>query len=102
MSSHALHRNHYGLLRVQSCERTAPLLCKPLAFFIFTTVLLATIIQSGCVGLTSAKGNSASATNSQTVPSGTLAASPTALSFGNVTVGSTSNQSLTMTNSGTA
>ena len=63
---------------------------------------------SGCTGVTSAKGNSTAAaisSNSATpnsVPSAALSASPAAVSFGNVPMGSTSNQSLTITNSGTS
>ena len=61
---------------------------------------------SGCAGVTSAKGSSATATNSDTTTSGTsgasgsLSVSPAAVTFGNVAVGSTSNQSLSVTNSG--
>ena len=59
---------------------------------------------SGCSGVTSAKGNSTTATNSDTTTSGstsgTLSVSPAAVTFGNVAVGSTSNQSLSVTNSG--
>jgi hypothetical protein len=76
------------------------LLCKPLGFFILLIILLAALIQSGCSGLTSAKGSSTTSTNSDTTSSGTLSVSPAAVSFGNVPVGSTSNQSLSVTNSG--
>ncbi len=58
---------------------------------------------SGCAGVTSAKGSSTTATNSDTTTSGTpgtLSVSPAAVSFGNVAVGSISNQSLSVTNSG--
>ena len=66
---------------------------------------------SGCAGVTSAKGTSATATTSDTTASGTsgtsgasgsLSVSPAAIAFGNVAVGSTSNQSLSVTNSGSA
>jgi len=63
---------------------------------------------SGCTGVTSAKGVSTSAATNSTpaapnsVPSSALSASPAAVSFGNVPMGSTSNQSLTITNSGTS
>ena len=69
------------------------------------------MILSGCAGVTSAKGNSASATTNSTsstsatpnsVPSTALSASPPSLSFGSVSVGSTNSQSLTITNSGTS
>src|SRR6266853_1326030 len=59
-------------------------LCGPI-FLLLPTVLLAVLSQSGC-GLTSG---------------GTLVISPTSLNFGNVAVGSSSNQSLTLTKSGT-
>ncbi|PYU20294.1 MAG: hypothetical protein DMG30_21565 [Acidobacteria bacterium] len=67
------------------------------ALFVLATILFAAIIQSGCSGITSAKGNSTS-----TKSSGTLSISPAAVTFGNVPVGSTSNQSLTVTNSGSS
>jgi len=79
--------------------------------FLTLTLFASVVILSGCAGVTSAKGNSASvATNStnstsatpNSVPSAALSASPAALSFGNVSVGSTSQQSLTFTNSGTS
>ena len=54
-------------------------------FLLLLTVLLAALTQSGCVS-----------------SSGNLAAIPSSLSFGNVAIGSSSNQSLTLTNSGTA
>src|SRR6516164_2885602 len=59
-------------------------------------VLFAVATLSGCAGVTSAKPNS-SPTN---VNFGTLSISPAAVTFGSVQVGSTSNQSLTATNSG--
>src|SRR5689334_7371573 len=73
-----------------------------LALFINALVLLAAILQSGCSGVTTAKGNSTTTTNSDPTASGALVVSPTALTFGNVPVGSTSNQSLSVTNSGSA
>src|SRR5579859_778756 len=71
-----------------------------LALFFFATILAA-ITQSGCTGVTSARSSSTTSTNSNTTPSGALTVSPAALTFGNVPVGSISNQSLTVTNSGT-
>jgi Abnormal spindle-like microcephaly-assoc'd, ASPM-SPD-2-Hydin/Transmembrane protein 131-like N-terminal/Immunoglobulin I-set domain len=72
-----------------------------LDLFLFATLVLAAALQSGCTGITSAKGTStASAANSTT--SAALTASPAALNFGNVSMGSPSNQSLTLTNSGTS
>src|SRR5437660_1236342 len=56
---------------------------RALAFFIFATILLAAIIQSGCTGVTTAKSNSTTSTaNSST--SAVLSASPAAVDFGNV------------------
>jgi hypothetical protein len=67
----------------------------PLAqVFIFVT-LIVVLILSGCVGLTSA-GKPAANT-----PSGTITASATSLTFGNVAAGSSSSQTLTLTNTGT-
>src|SRR5579862_4912610 len=74
-------------------------------------VVLSGAFLSGCAGVTSAKGGSTtSATDSNSTTStttsttsqtsGTLSVSPAAVSFGNVAVGSTSNQSLSVTNSG--
>src|SRR6266436_5909718 len=54
--------------------------------FLLLTVLLAALSQSGCGLITS--GN------------GTLVVSATNLNFGNVAIGSSINQSLTLTNSG--
>lgn len=75
----------------------------PRVFILFLsgTLLFGTAILSGCSGYTRAKSNSATSTNGATPPpSGAL--SQPALSFGNVSVGSTSNQSLTITNSETS
>jgi hypothetical protein len=75
----------------------------------FAALLLASLIQAGCAGVTSAKGNSVASTAASTAsttststPTGALSASPSTLGFGSVSVGSTSNQSLTITDSGTA
>jgi len=63
---------------------------------------LAVLSISGCTGLTSA-GTGGGKTPPPGNTSGTLAASSTSLSFGNVTVGSTSTpQTLTLSNMGTA
>jgi hypothetical protein len=75
---------------------------------LFAALLLVSLIQAGCAGVTSAKGNSiastaaTTSTNSTSTPAGALSASPSTLSFGSVPIGSTSNQSLTITDSGTA
>jgi hypothetical protein len=59
----------------------------PLALFAVLATLLLNMTLSGCVGLTSA---------------GTLVASATSVSFGNIATGSKSSQTLTITNTGTA
>src|ERR1019366_6839695 len=74
---------------------------KPLTLLITALALLAALSVSGCTGLTVA-GTPAASTNSRTASLGTLAASATSLSFGNVTAGSNSSQTLTLTNTGTA
>ena len=67
----------------------------------FATILLVALVLSGCSGVTSAKGvSTSSATSTADLTTSVLSASPTALNFGNVPVGNTSNQSLTITNSG--
>src|SRR5260370_35026823 len=58
----------------------------PLALFAVLATLLLNLTLSGCVGLTSA---------------GTLVASATSVSFGNIATGSKSSQTLTLTNTGT-
>jgi len=73
-----------------------------------TSTLFVSAILTGCTGVTTAKGTSTSAASTSSsatansVPSAALSASPAAVSFGNVPMGSTSNQSLTITNSGTS
>jgi hypothetical protein len=69
--------------------------------------LFSAAILSGCAGVTSAKGSSTTTTASETattnqssVAPAALSASPATVAFGNVSVGSSSNQSLTITNSG--
>ena len=83
---------------IQSHRRRVP---RVRALFVFATILFTAIIQSGCSGVTSARSNSTS-TNSNTTSAGTLSTSPAAVTFGNVPVGSTSNQSLTIANSGSS
>jgi HYDIN/CFA65/VesB-like, Ig-like domain/Cep192 domain 4/Immunoglobulin domain/Immunoglobulin I-set domain len=71
----------------------------PLALFTFVLALLAVLSLSGCVGLTGA-GTPAASSSSNNSTSGTLAASATSFSFGNVAMGSSSLQTLTLTNMG--
>jgi len=90
--------NAHTILRSQSqvtLNRRAPL-----GFFALTLALLAVVSLSGCVGLTGAATPTPKSSSSPT--SGTLSASATNLNFGNVAVGSSSPQTLTLTNSGTA
>ena len=71
-----------------------------LGIFALILACLAMLSLSGCVGLTGA-GTPAAKSNSSS-NSGTLAASATSLNFGNVVAGSSSPQTLTLTNTGTA
>src|SRR5260370_28924564 len=102
MSSHALPASNGGLVLVRVGEDTGSMSGRSFGFLIFPIIVLAALIQSGCTGVTSAKGNSTTSTNSNTTPFGALSASPAAVDFGNVSVGDTTNQSLTISNSGTA
>ena len=84
--------------------RNSSLIVSSLIFAAF--IILSGAFLSGCSGVTSAKGSGSAttATNSDTTTSdasGTLSVSPAAVTFGNVAVGSASNQSLSVTNSGT-
>jgi hypothetical protein len=68
------------------------------AFITAFAITLATIVLSSCAGFTSAGtggGNPGSST-------GILSASATSISFGNVSVGNSKTQSVTLTNTGTA
>jgi hypothetical protein len=74
----------------------------PLGLFALIVASLAVLSLAGCVGLTGAgtpagKSNSNSSSNS-----GTLAASATTLNFADVVAGSSSFQTLTLSNTGTA
>jgi hypothetical protein len=71
--------------------------CRPSALLSVFVTILATVGLSSCVGLTS--GGKTGTPGSST---GLLSASGTSLSFGNVAVGSTKTQGVTVTNSGTA
>lgn len=88
----------------QTCARPIP---RVLILFLSGTLLFSAAILSGCAGVTSAKGGSTtttasetSTTNQSSVAPAALSASPATVAFGNVSVGSSSNQSLTITNSG--
>src|ERR1700680_1508468 len=71
----------------------------PLGLFALILASLSVLSLAGCVGLTSAGKPAAKSSSSS---SGTLAASATSLSFGNVVAGSSSPQTLTLSNTGTA
>jgi uncharacterized protein (DUF58 family) len=79
-----------------------PALNRPTPFTLLTIFIafLAALSLSGCVGLTGAGTPAATTTAADT--SGVLAASATSVTFGNVTVGASVSQALTLTNSGTA
>jgi hypothetical protein len=75
----------------------------PVGLFALILASLAALSLGGCVGLTGAgKPGSKSGSTSNSTSSGTLAASATSLKFGNVVAGSSSPQTLTLTNKGTA
>jgi hypothetical protein len=75
----------------------------PLGPFALILAFLAVLSLAGCVGLTGA-GTPQTKTSSTSNPasSGTLAASPMSLNFGNVATGTSSPQTLTLTNTGSA
>jgi hypothetical protein len=73
----------------------------PLGSFALMLAFLAVFSLAGCVGLTGA-GTPAAKSGSNSTPSGTLAANATSMNFGNVAMGSSSPQTLTLTNTGTA
>lgn len=94
MNSHAnlRHRIHIAQFRHA-----------PAGLFALFLTLAALLSLSGCVGLTGAGTPAAkSSSTSNSGSSGTLAASAMSLNFGNVVTGSSSPQTLTLTNSGTA
>jgi hypothetical protein len=87
-----------------SCSPTQTLNRRaPLGLFTLLFTALAVLSLSGCVGLTGAstpQGKSGS--NSPADTTGTLQASATTVNFGNVTDGSSSPQTLTLSNTGTS
>jgi Abnormal spindle-like microcephaly-assoc'd, ASPM-SPD-2-Hydin/Immunoglobulin I-set domain len=93
----------YANLRFQA--HVTPNRRAPLGLFALILAFLAVLSLTGCVALTGAGTPAAkSSSTSNPTSSGTLAASATSLSFGNVAVGSSSPQTLTLTltNTGTA
>jgi hypothetical protein len=100
MNSHTQRRNLLSLTPNQYVAAELPEQRSPLALFAVLATLLAALTLSGCVGLTSA--GTPAKTSSGNPPYGTLAASATSFSFGNVATGSSNSQTLTLTNTGTA
>ena len=68
------------------------------ASLIVLALLVATLTQSGCGGVSSANINP---TNSNTLPASSLVISPSSINFGDVPAGSSQQKNLTLTNSGT-
>jgi hypothetical protein len=66
--------------------------------FLALAVLASSLVLSGCGGLTSGSGGSSTPTANTTDP---LAASPSSIDFGAITVGNSGNTKLTVTNQGT-
>ena len=73
-----------------------------LGVFALIITTLAALSLAGCVGLTGAGTPASKTSSSSPSSSGTLAASSTSLTFGNVVDGSTSPQTLTLSNTGAA
>jgi hypothetical protein len=96
MNAHTNFRSHSS--HTQTLNRRAPL-----GVFALLFATLAVLSLSGCVGLTGASTpQGKSSTNSPADTAGTLQASATTLNFGNVSDGSSSPQTLTLSNSGTS
>ncbi len=93
MSAHTNFQTHSHVV-----SNRRPLLS---AFALIITTLTAMSL-AGCVGLTGAGTPTSKTASSTSSSSGTLAASSTSLTFGNVVDGSTSPQTLTLSNTGTA
>jgi len=91
MNAHTNIRSHFHV----TPNRRAPL-----GIFALILASLAALSLAGCIGLTGAGTPAAKSSSSST--SGILAASATSFTFGNVAAGSTSPQTLTLTNTGAA
>lgn len=74
----------------------------PLGLFALILGLCAVLSLSGCVGLTGAGKPATKSNSAATASAGTLAANTSSLNFGNVAMGSSSVQTLTLMNTGTA
>jgi hypothetical protein len=99
MDSPTLNFRHRKPVPNQPVTTEFPRQHSPLALFAILAILLVTLTISGCVGLAGA--GTPAKTSSTSTSSGTLAASPTSLNFGNVATGSKSSQTLTLSNAGT-
>src|SRR2546430_9228015 len=90
-----------GYISIDGHARPLP---RALTLSLASALFISVLMLSGCTGITSAKGTSvaAAADTSTTSSSAVLSSSPSAVDFGNVPVGATMNQSLTLNNSGTS
>jgi hypothetical protein len=93
MKSHTDSRAH-GVPRQNPRASLASLTVLLVLFFVLSL--------SSCTGLTGAGTPAANSKSNATASTGTLAANATSFSFGNVAVGSSTSQTLMMTNTGTA
>jgi hypothetical protein len=100
MNSHPHIRNPRKFTYYLPVATDVPKRHSPLALVTTLAMLLTTLTISGCVGLTSA--GAPAKTSSGGTPSGTIAANATNFSFGNVPSGSSTSQTLTLSNTGTA
>jgi len=71
-----------------------------LSLFVLPVLVISLLFMSGCLALTGAGSASKSSTGSTAV--GTLSANAASLNFGNIVAGSSSLQTVTLTNTGTA
>src|SRR5260370_5309845 len=95
------NNSHSGYISTHRPARPIP---HALTLSLTCMLLISALILSGCAGVTSAKVNSVAsgADASNASASAVVRASPAAVDFGNVPLGATMNQSLTISNSGTA
>src|SRR5260370_42460443 len=94
------NNSHSGYISTHRPARPIP---HALTLSLTCMLLISALILSGCAGVTSAKVNSvaSAADTSNASASAVLSASPAAVDLGNVPLGATMNQSLTISNSGT-
>src|SRR3954469_11199466 len=72
-----------------------------ISYSAMAAVAAALICTSACGGVTGGGGTSSGTADAPTLAPVTLAVSPTSLSFGNVVIGNSSKQNVTVTNAGT-